>query len=1169
MSELNFKLSSDSLTLSGGSSSPFSSSTDGKIFDLEKDFEELLDKLVIEDPVKRKQMLALPDASKKVLLEQQHTYRTVKSKSISHGSGAGASSTGTLQNSNSFNLSHSNSAGSQTSELDSFDDVKSVISSLLNSKTITIDLVKSLRVHLNTADRDWLKSFLDFQGVKPLLDILSKVFLQIRKKKKRKDLSILQFECLRCLASLMHIKIGMEYIASYPQAASLIVLGLESPLVKVKTLALELLAAIAITDKGHPSVITAMIFYKEIKKEDTRYSSLVKSLKTETTKEYLASCMSFINCIISSPSDLHVRMDIRKAFVSLKISKYIHLLRSTHTEYKLLTTQLDVFEEETVTDDQLNIKEHENDVKVNVLELFSQIFNRVTGTESEPDLTALVVHFQRMASSQLGNRVWKLYNTLSSQLESELSSNPDFDVGQCNLLFGPPPSEKKKSLFSFGNKSKSPTSSPSFGSTKVGGYMDNEKLRKDSEEKQKTIDHLLKQLNSFTGGQDISKWQSEREEKNRIIQELMKTQSVKQESPDVEQLKNEIQALKLEIERIKHNPPSPTISHSTGGSNTTSTSTTTTSTANAESSNTGTEVPSTTTSEQPQDTEKPKEEDGTENISGGPPPPPPPPPPGGGPPPPPPPPMMGGGPPPPPPPGMKKPSRPPKPVLKPSVKMRNFNWVTIPVPKVEGTFWDKVDESIIVNQLDKTELEYLFSAKAMPAKSEIKVTNKKVAITLIDMKKANNCAIMLQHFKLGNQELKRIQSQMDETILTLENTQYLLQFVPSKEDIEALKEYTGDVSLLGAAEQYMLQIMDIPKLEIKLKAHIFKLKFPSLLDELIPDIKAVRSSSNEVKSSRKLSEILKYVLGIGNYINGSTNRGGAFGFKLETLAKMRDAKGNDGRMSILHFLSKTIQDKAPELLTYHSELSHLEHASEVSINNINSDTAEIKKGLDMIDKEFVPLLEDPKYQTDQFVRNMVEFGKKAKEDQTKLQKELDEMNKQYESATTFFGDSKVTPPDQFFSVFNQFLEDLDKAHKEYLSFLKKDQQEKQQGSKYDDPEKGGFDDLTSHIRSGKFFQERRKSSNLNHTLIQQVQQAQLQHAVQGGSSSGSGNSSETSQPSSSPNPPTGFKLKPVNKQPAQPKPETPIVPASQSLLKPSALRNSVAPKKITNSNIKQ
>jgi hypothetical protein len=48
--------------------------------------------------------------------------------------------------------------------------------------------------------------------------------------------------------------------------------------------------------------------------------------------------------------------------------------------------------------------------------------------------------------------------------------------------------------------------------------------------------------------------------------------------------------------------------------------------------------------------------------------------------------------------------------------------------------------------------------------------------------------------------------------------------------------------------------------------------------------------------SQGLKNILRVILGVGNYLNGSTFRGGAFGFKLSSLPELLAVKANDGKV---------------------------------------------------------------------------------------------------------------------------------------------------------------------------------------------------------------------------------------------------------------------------------
>jgi hypothetical protein len=62
----------------------------------------------------------------------------------------------------------------------------------------------------------------------------------------------------------------------------------------------------------------------------------------------------------------------------------------------------------------------------------------------------------------------------------------------------------------------------------------------------------------------------------------------------------------------------------------------------------------------------------------------------------------------------------------------------------------------------------------------------------------------------------------------------------------------------------------------------------------------------ELKNSRLFLKLLEAVLKTGNRMNVGTFRGGAQAFKLDTLLKLSDVKGTDGKTTLLHFVVQEI-----------------------------------------------------------------------------------------------------------------------------------------------------------------------------------------------------------------------------------------------------------------------
>lgn len=62
----------------------------------------------------------------------------------------------------------------------------------------------------------------------------------------------------------------------------------------------------------------------------------------------------------------------------------------------------------------------------------------------------------------------------------------------------------------------------------------------------------------------------------------------------------------------------------------------------------------------------------------------------------------------------------------------------------------------------------------------------------------------------------------------------------------------------------------------------------------------------KLKNSRLFLKLLEAVLKTGNRMNDGTYRGGAQAFKLDTLLKLSDVRGTDGKTTLLHFVIQEI-----------------------------------------------------------------------------------------------------------------------------------------------------------------------------------------------------------------------------------------------------------------------
>eukprot|EP00112_Aurelia_sp_Birch-Aquarium-sp1_P016065 Seg3607.1 transcript_id=Seg3607.1/GoldUCD/mRNA.D3Y31 product=Formin-H protein_id=Seg3607.1/GoldUCD/D3Y31 len=315
---------------------------------------------------------------------------------------------------------------------------------------------------------------------------------------------------------------------------------------------------------------------------------------------------------------------------------------------------------------------------------------------------------------------------------------------------------------------------------------------------------------------------------------------------------------------------------------------------------------------------------------GGPPPPPPPPPPGGGPPP------------PPPPPGMGMPSLlPRKPEIRPNKKMKPLFWTKVPDMVVTKSFWANAKERASV--FDFGTLEDLFQAddkKARTLTPKQTIENK----TMLDGKKAQNLGIFLSGFKLRPEELesKLIMFNKEEG-LVLEQIVALKRFQPNTDELDMYKNFQGNTESLPLVDKFMHKLCDIPNLSRKLDILLTIMEVPSQYDDIKPPVINLLEACRALEKSKNFEKLLEYVLAVGNYLNGGTTRGGAYGFKMSSLVKLVNVRSGDKEYNLLKFVVEQLFDKDLNSLKCFEEVPGLMTPMDASIKGLAAEI-DVMKG---------------------------------------------------------------------------------------------------------------------------------------------------------------------------------------------------------------------------------
>ncbi|KAG9468476.1 hypothetical protein GDO78_022678, partial [Eleutherodactylus coqui] len=489
-------------------------------------------------------------------------------------------------------------------------------------------------------------------------------------------------------------------------------------------------------------------------------------------------------------------------------------------------------------------------------------------------------------------------------------------------------------------------------------------------------------------------------------------------------------------------------------------------------------------------------------------PPPPPPPPGGPPPPPGAPPFFGM--------GMQAPSLhsftcgtnlSKKSIPQPSHPLKSFNWSKLNEDKISGTIWNDIDDIRAFKTLDLEEFERMFSAyqrhqdlltntyvrqKEVDSMEDLYLSSRKVKeLSVIDGRRAQNCVILLSKLKLSNEEIKKAIMEMDEQEdLPKDMLEQLLKFIPEKSDIDLLEEHKHEIDRMARADRFLYEMSRIDHYQQRLQALFFKKKFPERLAEAKPKVEALLLACKELSRSKRLKQLLEVVLAFGNYMNKG-QRGNAFGFKVASLNKIIDTKSSiDRNITLLHYLIMIFEKTYPDILSIQDELEHLSEAAKVNLVELEKEVHNIKNGLRAVESELEYQKRHYRDPEDRFVPVMSDFITVASFSFSELEDLLSEARDKFAKAMKHFGELEgKMQPDEFFGIFDTFLQSFSEAKQDLENMRKKKEEEERRArmeamlKEQRDKERrlkkaqagsiseegGEFDDLVSALRSGEVF----------------------------------------------------------------------------------------------------
>lgn len=394
-------------------------------------------------------------------------------------------------------------------------------------------------------------------------------------------------------------------------------------------------------------------------------------------------------------------------------------------------------------------------------------------------------------------------------------------------------------------------------------------------------------------------------------------------------------------------------------------------------------------------------------------------------------------------------------------KLKPLHWDKVRATSDRATVWDQLKSSSF--QLNEDMMESLFMCN--PVNSVPREPTRKSVLPpvekenrVLDPKKSQNIAILLRALNVTRDEVSEALLDGNPEGLGSELLETLVKMAPTKEEEIKLRDYNGDTSKLGSAERFLKAVLDIPFAFKRVEAMLYRANFDTEVKYLRKSFQTLEAASDELKNSRLFLKLLEAVLRTGNRMNVGTNRGDAKAFKLDTLLKLVDIKGTDGKTTLLHFVvqeiirtegagtdstNENVENKVtPKMEDYFKkqgllvvaglsrDLSNVKKAAGMDSDVLSSYLSKLEMGLDKV--RLVLQYEKPDMQG-KFFNSMKLFLKEAEEEIVRIK--ADEKRALYivkEVTEYFHGNAakEEAHPFRVFMIVRDFLGILDHVCKE-------------------------------------------------------------------------------------------------------------------------------------------
>ena len=236
----------------------------------------------------------------------------------------------------------------------------------------------------------------------------------------------------------------------------------------------------------------------------------------------------------------------------------------------------------------------------------------------------------------------------------------------------------------------------------------------------------------------------------------------------------------------------------------------------------------------------------------------------------------------------------------PSVPLRQLYWSTVTGRALKDTVWESMADKR--QSLDTNEIEELFEVKkqqTVNTSHPAPTTVEEETVSFVDGKRETNIGIGLRKLRYSGEEVKRFLLKIDTFSLSTEALMVMAEIMPKEEECSVIRSYQGDVEKLSFVNAFLYSVAEVPNCADRVNCLLIRSTFGEEKERIKQSLNDFMNDCKIVLENNHFLYLLDYILEIGNYLNGTTSRGGACGYHLDILPQLERTKTSDNCMTLV------------------------------------------------------------------------------------------------------------------------------------------------------------------------------------------------------------------------------------------------------------------------------